>query len=340
MLYRLSLVFLAQILVVSSLVSNAFPAEKTPSMLPVIPEPVTSFGATYHKGKVYYYGGHFGQAHRYSTADQANTLWELNLNSYTWEKIGTGPRLQGLALVGYRNSLYRIGGFTAQNEPGEEHDLWSQKSFARFNLRTKKWEDLADLPEGRSSFDATVSESGMLYVVGGWQMRGDSESIWHLTAWRFDLKNPHGTWTAIANFPYKRRAISIAPTNEGVVVVGGMQDTGKITPKTVFYNARDNQWVDGPELVGESEMTGFGTASCQIDGSLIVSAYDGTLQTINQDGVFEVVGNSHEARFFHRVVPTRGKQALILGGANMETGKFDSMESIHLDFLPKLYTPK
>ena len=96
----------------------------------VSPQPTTN-------GKVYYYGGHFGQAHRYSTADQANTLWELDLNSYTWEKIGTGPRLQGLALVGYRNSLYRIGGFTAQNEPGEEHDLWSQKSFARFNLRTK-----------------------------------------------------------------------------------------------------------------------------------------------------------------------------------------------------------
>ena len=335
-----AIAFFAASLFISPLIPSAFSAERLPSMLPVIPEPVTSFGATYHKGKVYYYGGHFGQAHRYSTADQAKTLWELNLKSSAWEKTGTGPRLQGLALVGYRNSLYRIGGFTAKNEPVEEHDLWSQNSFAKFNLRTKTWEDLADLPEGRSSFDATVTESGMLYIVGGWQMRGDSDPIWHQTAWRFDLKNTRGTWSAIANFPYKRRAISIAPTKQGIVVVGGMEETGTTTPKTVFYNAQDNQWVDGPELVGESELTGFGTASCQIDGTLIVSAIDGSIQTINQDGVFEIVGTSQEARFFHRVVPIKGKQALILGGANMEIGKFDSLESIHLDSLSKQNNPK
>ncbi|MEC9095442.1 MAG: kelch repeat-containing protein, partial [Planctomycetota bacterium] len=65
---------------------------------PNIPEPVTSFGAAVHRGKVYYYGGHFGQAHRYSSADQANSLWELDLKTKHWSKLSQGDRLQGLAL--------------------------------------------------------------------------------------------------------------------------------------------------------------------------------------------------------------------------------------------------
>ena len=297
---------------------------------PAIPEPVTSFGATVHKGKVYYYGGHFGQAHRYSTADQANTLWELDLNTKQWTNLSQGPRLQGLALVAYKDSLYRLGGFTAQNAPGDEHDLWSQRSFTRFNLKTKQWTVLPDLPEGRSSFDAVVSKQGILYVVGGWQMQGEKDAVWHQTAWTFNLRDRTAQWKAVANFPYRRRAVSIAPTKHGILVVGGMQDTGETTPRTAFYDRRTNEWSDGPSLIGKSELTGFGTASCNAGGKIIVSAYDGSIQTINSLGEFEVINTITDARFFHRLLPISDQQGLLIGGASMESGKYESLETFTL----------
>jgi len=297
---------------------------------PPIPEPVTSFGATVHQGKIYYYGGHFGQAHRYSTADQANTLWELDLKTKQWSQLSQGPRLQGLALVAYKNSLYRLGGFTALNAPGDDHDLWSQRSFARFDLKTKQWTVLPDLPEGRSSFDAVVSSNGILYVVGGWKMQGEDDPVWHQTAWTFNLRARTGQWTAIADFPYRRRAVSIAPTKHGILVVGGMQDTGETTPRTVFYDHRTNKWTDGPTLIGESELTGFGTASCNAGGRIIVSAYDGSIQTLNSLGEFEVTSTIREARFFHRLLPISTGEGLLIGGASMETGKYETLEAFPL----------
>lgn len=305
-------------------------AAETSAKFPKIPEPVTSFGAAAHRGKVYYYGGHYGQAHRYSTADQANTLWELDLKTRKWSSLSEGPRLQGLALVAYKNSLYRIGGFTAKNAPGEDHDLWSQRSFAKYDLKSQQWTLLPDLPEGRSSFDAAVSHNGILYVVGGWKMHGEKKAVWHQTAWTFDLNDRHATWTPIANFPYKRRAISVAPTKDGILVVGGMQESGETTAQTVFYNRRSNAWTDGPTLIGESKLTGFGTASCNLQGKIIVSAYDGTIQTINSKGDFEISGQSRDARFFHRCLPISGRHALLLGGANMETGKYEALETISI----------
>jgi len=309
---------------------QALNAADTTAIFPEIPEPVTSFGAAAHHGKVYYYGGHFGQAHRYSTADQANTLWELDLKTKKWANLSKGPRLQGLALVAYKNSLYRVGGFTAKNAPGDDHDLWSQRSFAKYDLKSKQWALLPDLPEGRSSFDAVVSHNGILYVVGGWQMRGEKEAIWHQTAWTFDLNDRDATWISIAEFPYKRRAVSVAPTKHGILVVGGMQESGETTAKTVFYDRRTNTWSDGPTLLGESKLTGFGTASCNLGGKILVSAYDGSIQTINSKGEFEISGKSSDARFFHRFLPISGRQALMLGGANMETGKCETLEAISL----------
>lgn len=310
-------------------VFTVFAFEKT-IMLPNIPEPVTSFGATAIQNKIYCYGGHFGQAHRYSTADQSNTLWELDLESNQWRKLSHGPRLQGLALVAHKNALYRLGGFTALNSPEKEHDLWSQRSFARFDLKTEQWSLLDDLPEGRSSFDAVVHPDGTLYVVGGWQMRGEQDTIWHQTAWTYDLHDPNAKWTPIAYFPYKRRAISMAPTKHGIIVVGGIQDDGTTTSQTVFYDSRSNQWSDGPSLIGESELTGFGTASCNLGDTIVVSTFDGSIQTVNAEGVFEVSGKSQQPRFFHQFVPLSPHQGLILGGTSKQTGKCKSLEIVRI----------
>ena len=109
-----------------------------------------------------------------------------------------------------------------------------------------------------------------------------------------------------------------------------MQDTGETTPRTVFYDHRTNKWTDGPTLIGESELTGFGTASCNAGGRIIVSAYDGSIQTLNSLGEFEVTSTIREARFFHRLLPISTSEGLLIGGASMETGKYETLEAFPL----------
>ena len=102
--------------------------------VPPLPEGVTSFGAAVIGEHLYVYGGHKGGAHRYSNKTQSNKLQRINLiKNPKWETIATGPRLQGLAMVAHKGKLYRLGGFTAHNDPGKKHELRSVAEVARFD---------------------------------------------------------------------------------------------------------------------------------------------------------------------------------------------------------------
>ena len=106
----------------------------TSDQYPELLEPVTSFGAAVTDDALYVYGGHMGEAHQYYKEAQANTLWRLNLKApKSWEKVSSGPRLQGLAMVAHQGKMYRIGGFTAKNKQGEDKDLWSQSNVSCFD---------------------------------------------------------------------------------------------------------------------------------------------------------------------------------------------------------------
>ena len=74
-------------------------------------------------------------------------------------------------------------------------------------------------------------------------------------------------------------------------------------------------------------MEGFGTSSFEIEGRLLVSTMAGTVQQLSQDGKsWEVVGHLNHPRFFHRLLPTAQGQAVIVGGASMQTGKVVELE--------------
>lgn len=293
---------------------------------PDIPEEVTSFGAAVSNGQLFVYGGHTGSAHEYSHEGQAHTLRSLDLKSNKgWKELGTGPHLQGLAMVAHKGKLYRLGGFTAKNKEGEEHDLWSQNSAACFDISSGKWTDLPALPEARSSFDAAVLD-GKIYVVGGWKMAGDSDSVWHKTAWSLDLTKPGAEWVALPEAPFQRRALSVAAFNGKLYVIGGMQKSGQPTTRTAIFDPKTNEWSEGPNLIGES-MAGFGTSSFAVNNQLYVSTFGGTFQRLSQDGKsWELLGNLENARFFHRMLPLDKKRLVFVGGSNMSVGKFSEVE--------------
>jgi N-acetylneuraminic acid mutarotase len=304
------------------------------SGLPDLPEELTSFGAALAGDRLFVYGGHTGNAHSYSNEEQSDRLWCLDLSATdkpTWKTVATGPRLQGLALVPYGDQVIRIGGFTAKNDPGEEQDLHSLPLVARFDPQSGDWKELPPLPEGRSSFDAAVV-GDRVFVFGGWEMSGNSnESQWHQTAYSLDLSDPEATWQTLAEPPFRRRAISVAAHDGKLFVVGGMRPEGKPTTRVDVYDIANDTWSTGPEIPGGG-MSGFGTASFAQDGSLYVTAMDGFVHRLSDSGKrWNTVAKLEPARFFHRLVPFGEDRLLVLGGANMQVGKFTEVEQIRVE---------
>ncbi|MEQ8768843.1 MAG: hypothetical protein RL885_33365 [Planctomycetota bacterium] len=298
--------------------------------LPNVPKAVTSFGAAVSESHLYMYGGHTGNPHEYGKESQAKTLWRLDMAAEppTWSAVLDGPGLQGLALLAREGKLYRLGGFTAQNKDGDEHDLWSVSDAVMFDPKSPGWQPLPDLPEPRSSFDAAVM-GDTIYVVGGWTMRGkDQEAIWLDTAWAMDLSAEEASWKALPEVPFRRRALSVAAFEGKIWAIGGMQAKGGPTTRVDVFDPKTGAWAQGPSIVGEG-MTGFGSSSFATGGRLYVTTYDGNLQRLAEDGQsWEVVRELKRARFFHRMLPLSDHALVSLGGGDMMVGKFEEVDVI------------
>lgn len=305
---------------------EAATAAATKPQWPELPYGLTSFGAAVIGDDLYVYGGHKGDAHSYSYDEQNGALLHLNLKDGKWEEIATGPRLQGLAMVAHGGKLYRVGGFSALNKEGEERNLVSQDSVACFDPKTKTWKDLPALPEPRSSHDAAVL-GDKLYVVGGWTLQGKKESQWHDTAYVLDLTAEQPQWKPLPKPDFRRRALSVAAHNGKIYAIGGMNEKGKPSTRVDVFDPKTGEWSEGPSLHGEP-IEGFGNSSFAVNGRLYVSTIKGRLQRLSEDGKsWELVGDLADARFFHRMLPYQG-QLLMVGGANMGSGKFTNLDLV------------
>ncbi|MEE2641049.1 MAG: hypothetical protein VX768_10525 [Planctomycetota bacterium] len=292
-----------------------------------IPEGLTSFGGAVANNRIYLYGGHTGTAHNYYESGQNKTLYELDLRKPDrWNRVAQGLGLQGLAMVTCQGKLYRLGGFHAHNREGEKQDLRSVPDFAVFDFDQKKWRALQPMPTGRSSFDAVVVKD-TIYVVGGWTMRGQEEATWCKTALKFDLSKDDSRWETIATPPFQRRALSLGFQADRLVAIGGMQSKGGPTRKVAFYEMKKNAWSEGPDLPDEGRMEGFGSSSFNVGGRLITSTYGGNVYRLSKDfSEWESISKLDDGRFFHRLLPLDSKRFVLVGGANMETGKFLEVE--------------
>lgn len=295
--------------------------------LPELAKGITSFGAAIAGDDLYVYGGHFGSAHHYSHEGQSNEFKRVSLTAEKpqWETLPEGPKLTGLALVAHDGKLYRVGGFTAQNDEKAEQDLRSQAGFAMYDPATKAWTELPPMPEGRSSHDAAVLD-GKLYVVGGWKLQGKEPTIWHKSVIVCDLKKDPPQWEEIASPPFQRRALSVAAFHGKLYAIGGMEESGSISMRVDCFDPAKGEWSAGPLLLG-SGMDGFGTSAFANQDALVVTTMSGTIERLNSEGKqWELVGQLSTPRFFHRQIAAANGDMVILGGASMETGKVNSFE--------------
>lgn len=295
--------------------------------LPALPKGMTSFGGAIAGDTLFVYGGNYGSAHDYKLEDQSGDLWKLNLKQPTqWEQVSGGPRRQGLAMVEYKGSIYRIGGFAAVNKDDEKENLRSQADFAKLDASSSKWESLPDMPEPRSSHDAAIV-GNTLYVAGGWNMQGGGQGAkWHDTALSMDLTASKLEWKTIAAPSFKRRALALAAWNGKLICIGGMSEKGGPTTATAIFDPAKNEWSVGPSLLGGG-MEGFGSSAFANNGSLLVTTMSGSIQRLSDDGKqWEFLGQLAHPRFFHRVLPWQDSKLVVVGGASMEDGKAVALE--------------
>ena len=315
----------------STLTLRSTPATVTPTAhaLPPLPKGTTSFGGAVVGDELFVYGGNYGSAHSYDNEDQSGDLWRLDLKkSGEWKRGPGGTKLQGLAMVEHRGTLYRAGGFNASNKPGEKEDLRSQAEFARWKPGTDSWESLPGLPEPRSSHDA-VLVGDMLYVVGGWNLQGGGPTTrWHDTALAINLATDKLEWKAIARPPFKRRALAVAAWRGKLYCIGGMQENGSPTTAVAAYDPALDVWSEGPSILGDA-MDGFGSSAFATSQSLFVTTISGSIQRLSADGsAWEHAGQLKAPRFFHRLLPWGDDKLVIVGGSNMSTGKTEALEVV------------
>ncbi len=119
-----------------------------------------------------------------------------------------------------------------------------------------------------------------------------------------------------------------------IYAIGGMQEEAGPTKRVDVFDPKTQTWSQAGELQGEDPITGFGSAAFAAGGDLYVSTIKGTLQKLNKAGDhWEIVQETPTARFFHRMLPLDKHRLLMVGGANMSTGKFAELEV--LDVGPK-----
>ncbi len=317
----------------STLALQYTPAQVTPAQTqwPDLQKGMTSFGAAVVGDDLYVYGGNYGGGHEYSEEDQSGDFIRLNLKEgKEWQTLPGGPKLTGLAMTSHGGKIYRVGGFTVKDLKGGDAQLDSQNSFARFDPAKGTWEELAPLPEPRSSHDIAVI-GDQLYVVGGWSMvgaDGRNDRGWLNTVYSIDLTAEKPEWKASPNAPFERRAISAAGHNGKLYVIGGMQSKGGPTTRVDILDPATGIWSEGPALFGNG-MDGFGTAAFSVDGKLVVTTMSGSIQALSDDGShWDYLGQLNSPRFFHES-PVWNHGLVIVGGASMMTGKTENLE-----FLP------
>ena len=221
--------------------------------------------------------------------------------------------------------LYRIGGFEARNKEDEAQDLWSVCNSSQFDPGKGGWNELTPMPVPRSSFDAVVV-GDRLYVIGGWAIQGEKKTVWHDEAYAVNLSNTPLRWTPLPKPPFQCRALSVGAFNGKVYVIGGMQPDGEVTTRTMVFHPDTDKWVHGPKVPGGA-MEGFGASCTCLGERLYVSTDSGKVLRLSLDGeTWQIKKKLPIGRFFHRMLPIDRQYLAVLGGANMNRGKFSKVE--------------
>ena len=146
-----------------------------------------------------------------------------------------------------------------------------------------------------------------LYVVGGWQLAGESPGTWQPAALVYDFAKPQAGWQKLPEPPFKRRALAVSHWNGKLVALGGMDEEGKVSLRVDMFDPETGEWSQGPQLPGDG-MAGFGVSACNFDGELYVSGLRGVVLRLSESGSeWEEAARMAHGRFFHQLAARVGR---------------------------------
>jgi len=292
---------------------------------PILLRERASFGAARLGDWLYVYSGHAGPTHKHSLDNLNQTFVRHSLSGGASELLPMGEPVQSVLLLAYGESLIRVGGMTARNRAGQEEDLHSIKTVARYDPAARKWTALPALPEARSSHGAAIL-GDTLYVLGGWSLAGDIDT-WPKTGWQLDLSAEAPAWKAWEGAPFSpRRAVAMVAVADRLVLMGGMLSEGNFSKEVHVFEPKTQRWSKGPDL----PFFGFGMAAQGKGHDLYTSGLDSPLYRMSFAGgelEWEQVTSLMFPRYFHELIDLGGDRLLAVGGV---TRPLKSPGNVHL----------
>jgi len=288
----------------------------TEQKYPKLPEAADAFGSALLGNAIYTYGGHLGTTHGFSTDTQSSAFRRLSLTSGSvWENLGTVEALESPGLTVRRGMLYRVGGLHAENAAGAPEELHSVKTVMRYDPTSHQWNSMPDMPEERSAHGVAMI-GDRLYVVGGWQLKGDSESGTFKTGgFSLDLSRADAAWEPIAEPPFKRRSIAVAAMGDKLYVIGGATEAPRVLSDQVFVlDTKAGSWQEGPKLDAKTPLKALGAAACSMGGRLYVNYADGLFRLNKAENGWEKLDAMRSPRIYNALICTSDGELIVAGG--------------------------
>lgn len=202
------------------------------------PEEFNHFQATAYQGMIWVIGAF--QDNAYPTETPEEFIWIFDPANNEWiqgPSIPVDRRRGSAALVVYNDKFYVAGGNTQGHDGG--YVPWLDE----YDPATNTWTPLADAPNARDHFHATVSD-GKLYLAGG-RLTGGPGGVSDPRLEEVDVYDfSTSTWStlpAASNLPTPRGGTTTVTFQGEVVVIGGEGD-GQAFNTVEALNPSTGQW--------------------------------------------------------------------------------------------------
>jgi N-acetylneuraminic acid mutarotase len=191
---------------------------------PPLPERRAGGGLAVVQRRVHYFGGY--KADRDTTAGDH---WSLSLDGgKDWQREADLPDPRGhLSCVALDGKIYALGG-----DHGHDRQQIDVKSCHRFDPATKKWSEIAGLPDGRSHFESsTIVYQGRIVVVGG--RCNSSQPPRGVVGDLIEYDPQANAWHVVGTMPEKLLApVAAIVSGRIVVTCGGLNNPRPLTAAT------------------------------------------------------------------------------------------------------------
>lgn len=200
-----------------------------------LPVAVNHPGVTAYRGRVYVLGGNFGAA--VAGQSKSNRLYRYTPAQDRWKRLPSATIHRGaLALVGKRDRLYAIGGYTDSNDQVRRVEI--------YEISDRRWRVGKPMPTGRNHLGAAAI-AREIYVTGG---RPGPEHGGLATVERYDTARDR--WSTLASMSTARSGHATVAAGGRIVAFGGEElDGGTTIEQVEAYDAVNDRWQPLPEMV-------------------------------------------------------------------------------------------